>query len=280
MRPATRARRRRSRLLAVARYAFPTFVQADEPLVVSAVTREVSTSEQRLCRLAQEAADARDPLSALETLAELRRELQAVTREQVTRGLSAGRSFGEVGRALGVSRQAAHRRYRELVPAQAPRVRATEELRRVLRVAREEALSSNATALGSEHLLIAVLRCGDEAARALVREGVTLEAARAAARRLAADRGGPSGFGASRPGVHGVLRDATQAALARGDRWLDVGAVLLAALAESQGGARRVLIALGVDVATVRARLECERDARYPPAGTGAANGNRSSDAA
>ena len=53
-------------------------------------------------------------MRALETLAELRREIELFNREQVKRGLAAGRSFGEVARALGVSRQAAHRRYRDL----------------------------------------------------------------------------------------------------------------------------------------------------------------------
>jgi ATP-dependent Clp protease ATP-binding subunit ClpA len=212
----------------------------------------VSTSEQRICRLAQAAADARDPLSALETVVELRRELEIFTREQVARGLGAGESFAEVARRLGMSRQAAHTRFRDLAPAQRSRVQATDELRRVLRLAREEAVSSKAAALGSEHLLIAVLRGGDDAAQALFREGVTLEAARARERELAANPAPSSGGGASHLGMRGVLRDATRGAIPRGERCLGVDALLLAALADPEGGARRVLTALGVDADAVR----------------------------
>ena len=110
----------------------------------------MSTSAQRVCRLAQEAAEADDSLSALETLVQLRRELEVLTREQVALGLGAGRSFGEVARALGISRQAAHRRYRGLVPAPRPRVAVTGQARRVLRLAREEARATRAIALGSD----------------------------------------------------------------------------------------------------------------------------------
>jgi Clp amino terminal domain, pathogenicity island component len=224
----------------------------------------VSSSEQRLCRLAQDAADAHDPLRALETLVELRGELEAVTRVHVERGLRAGRSFGDVARALGISRQAAHRRYRDLAPARR-QVAATEQARRVLRVAGEEALTAKAAALGSEHVLVAVLRCGGDAAETLVRGGVTLEVARACARAIAAERSGVSGSGGPPGGLRGVLREATGVAAARGERWLDVDAVLLAALADPDGGARRLLTALGMDSAEIRGRLERQPDTPHPP---------------
>jgi hypothetical protein len=223
----------------------------------------VPTPEQRLCRLAQEAADAQDPLRALETLVELRGELEAFTRAQVERALRAGRSFSDVARASRISRQAAHRRFRDLAgpPAHSGPLAATEQARRVFRAAREEALKAKATAVGSEHVLIAVLRCRGDAAQALVREGVTLETARACARGLAADRGHAAGAGAPPAGLGGVLRAAKRVAITRGERSLDVNAVLLGALADPHGGARRVLTVLAADLASIRSQLGCEPDA-------------------
>jgi len=221
----------------------------------------VSASVQRVCRLAQEAADADDPLSALETIVELRREPEDFTREQVARGLAANRSFGEVARALGISRQAAHRRYRELAPAAGPRIATTEQVRRVLQLAREEARSTRAPALGSHHLLIGVILRGGDAAMALIDADVTVERIRAWESAMAAEAALPSGFRNTRSEVRELLREATQAAISLGERWIDVTGLLSAALADPHGGARRVLAALDVDVSAVRARLE--RDARF-----------------
>ena len=189
---------------------------------------------------------------------ELRRELEVLTREQVARGLGAGRTFGEMARAMGVSRQAAHRRYRELAPASQAHLVATEEVRRVLRLAREEARSTRAAVLGSEHVLIAVLVSGGDAAQALIDAGATLERVRACDRAMSAERAWPSGFRPARSGGRNLLREATRRAISRGERWLDVDGLLSAALADPDGGARRVLVALGVDVSAVRARLERE----------------------
>lgn len=213
----------------------------------------MADSEQRLCRLAHDAADAEDPLRALELLVELRDELQDFTREQAEHALQAGRSYGDVARALGISRQAAHSRFRDLAPGRAPapraRVVATERALRVLRAAREEALIAKAAAPGSEHVLMAVLRCGGDAALALARQGATLVGARACARGIVRDRDDAA---APTSELRAVLREATAIAIARGDAELDVDAVLLGALADPDGGAHQVLMALGVDAASIR----------------------------
>ena len=72
----------------------------------------MSEHRQRICALAEEAASEADPESALRTLVELRRELDAFVGVQVERGLAAGASFADVARALGISRQAAGLRRR------------------------------------------------------------------------------------------------------------------------------------------------------------------------
>src|SRR6188472_771923 len=78
--------------------------------------RGASASGQAICRLAGEAADAADPEVALEALTRLREELEQFERQQVARALTAGRSFGAIARALGISRQAVHRRFSGLSP--------------------------------------------------------------------------------------------------------------------------------------------------------------------
>ena len=55
-----------------------------------------------------------EPLDALAALTTLRSELDAFEREQVRRALESGYSYSAVARGLGISRQAAHRRYRGL----------------------------------------------------------------------------------------------------------------------------------------------------------------------
>src|SRR3954451_25088801 len=140
-------------------------------------------SGQRICRLAEEAANAERPQEALRLLCELRRELEDFERRQAAHALSVGESFGEIARALGVSRQAAHRRFRDLAPGDDGDglERPTPEARLVADYAREEA--GEEAGVRSEHMLIAVLRFGDgAAASALEDEGVTLLRARAAVR--------------------------------------------------------------------------------------------------
>ena len=74
----------------------------------------------RLTELLEHAVRASDPEVALHDLAALRRELDAFERVQAWRALDGGSSYGAVARALGISRQAAHRRYRELAAATEP----------------------------------------------------------------------------------------------------------------------------------------------------------------
>jgi DNA invertase Pin-like site-specific DNA recombinase len=71
---------------------------------------------ERIILLTRRMLLARDPLAALEDLQALRADLDAFEREQVRRALASGASYGAVARALGISRQAAHRRYRDEFP--------------------------------------------------------------------------------------------------------------------------------------------------------------------
>lgn len=60
--------------------------------------------------------DARDPLEALRELELRRRELDDLERQLVLRARVAGASWKQVGAAVGVSGQAAHKKHRRDVP--------------------------------------------------------------------------------------------------------------------------------------------------------------------
>ena len=120
-------------------------------------------SGQEICRLAERASTAATPDEALEILRALREELGEFERQQVARALTLGEPVTAVARALGVSRQSAHRRFRDLVPPRAPaqRLLPTPETRLAVEYARYEARKHGAPAVGSVHLLLGILHSGN-----------------------------------------------------------------------------------------------------------------------
>jgi ATP-dependent Clp protease ATP-binding subunit ClpA len=200
----------------------------------------VPGSGELICGLAERASSAASPGEALRLMRELRAAIDAFERRQVARALTTGQSVAEVSRALGVTRQSAHRRFRGLI---APgthdgRPRPTPELRLVVEYARVEAQDLDAAAVGSEHLLLGSLRCGEHpAVAALDRLGVGYGPARDAARTVLAGSG---------TDVKRVLCAALQ--LAQRDGCLQIGIehVLLGALHDPASGATATLRALRV----------------------------------
>src|SRR5579875_993186 len=94
-----------------------------------------------------------DPAGQLEALCELRRELDTIESELAADAIRAGMSWREIGAAIGVSKQAAHRRHRDSVarlvkdsePAEqngsSGGVNVSVPARRAVRIARQEAAS-------------------------------------------------------------------------------------------------------------------------------------------
>jgi ATP-dependent Clp protease ATP-binding subunit ClpA len=214
---------------------------------------------KRICELAEDAAHAEDGMSALRTLTELRQEAELLAEAHVERALAAGHSFADVARALGISRQAAHRRYRELAPerpSEPPRrLRATAEARAAVRLAREHAVAAGED-LRAKHVLLGILGTDGDAARALQAQGVTVEAAHACARAMDGD-GARSDASDGDANLRRMLREAGRVALARGEERLGAEQLLLAALGDADDGARRTLAALGVTPASIRTQLGC-----------------------
>ncbi len=198
---------------------------------------------------------------ALKALTALRRELDAFERVQAWKALDTGASYGAVARALGISRQAAHRRYRELAEATEPppgdepvRLRVAPEARAAVQLATEEAGALGASRLGSEHLLLGILRAGDSVGAAALRaNGVTLDAARAAAQPTLVDDEGFEGQVTAY--ARRVFGEALRQAAADPSHVIGVGDLLRAALGDPRGGACRTLDALDVDSEAVRAAI-------------------------
>jgi hypothetical protein len=216
----------------------------------------------RLTELLEHATHASDPETALKALTALRRELDAFERVQAWRALDGGASYGSVARSLGISRQAAHRRYRELAAATEPpaggepvRLRVAPEARAAVQLATEEAAALGATRMGSEHLLLGILRGRDSVGAEVLRaSGVTLEAARAAAQPTLADDA-PVGEGQVTAYARRVFGEALRQAAADPTHVITVADLLRAALRDRRGGACRTLDALSVDSEAVFAAI-------------------------
>ena len=214
------------------------------------------------------------PEAALRAMSALREELDAFERLQVARALDAGQSFGGVARALGISRQAAHRRYRDLagvaLPDEGPkaghgRILVPTEARAAVTLAREEASTLGARTVGCEHLLLGIVRSrATSAATMLENGGVTLTEARRCAQPTLVDGApppapAPTPVGSGPRGIsayaRAVFEQSLREAVKRGDGYIGVDHLLLASLEDPNGGACRTLYELGLDPEDVRASL-------------------------
>jgi ATP-dependent Clp protease ATP-binding subunit ClpA len=223
-------------------------------------------SARRIARLAAEAAAASEPRDALRAVSELRRELDAFERRQVAVALSEGATFAQIARDVGVSRQAVHRRFRDLADREA--VPATSaDVRRILREARDDAVALGARSLGSEHVLLATLRAEDVPAAALLRtSGASFDRAKAlvegsSVRVPLFRRGGVSGDQPS------LMAAPMAEARRRGAQRVEVEDLIIGMLSDESGGAARILRALGVDLDLVRTEIGTLRGRRRPVGG-------------
>ena len=229
-----------------------------------------------------------DPAGQLEALCELRRELDAIESELAADAIRAGMSWREIGAAIGVSKQAAHRRHRDSVarlvkdPDAAPDggsssgggVNVSVPARRAVRIARQEAASLGSNEVGTEHLLLGILQCGDDGASALLKQlGVTLEAARdavqpttemtlEAARRAYATSEQSGAATLVSPVARRILERALTHAAARDSSELTALDLLRSLVMHDESGAARTLTRMGVDPSRLRTAVSGAADFR------------------
>ncbi|HEY6889162.1 MAG TPA: helix-turn-helix domain-containing protein [Solirubrobacter sp.] len=183
----------------------------------------MAPNAQNIVALLERALTVPAPIESLATLTELRNELDELERAHVARALQAGESYADIARPLGISRQAAHRRYRDLASAPPARPTLSPEARAALLKAREEAARHGSVSIDSTHLLLAIAGA----------KGVDVDAARRSF--------GPPTINAPVPsGLHPALH----ARLTRGVGMLGLDHLVRAALEDPDG--RRLLDRLGV----------------------------------
>jgi Clp amino terminal domain, pathogenicity island component len=232
----------------------------------------MAVSRGAIEQLAFDTARITDPETALRALTALRQELDATEPELVLGALQAGASWSRVARALGITKQAAHRKYRYLfdhamdASAGGPKLRASNEARQAIHFAREEAQQLGQPAVGTEHVLLGILHCRESrAVKVLNALGVTLESARDSLRTTmpglapkpsGSERPSPDGFTAQ---VRRIIETSLREALKRGEDHVGLEHLLLALLSDSRSGAVQTLEALRTTPAAIRRRLERER---------------------
>ena len=224
-------------------------------------------ADRHLGDLLRRAVGTDDPEDALRAITLLRGELDRLERDAVACARVAGSSWSTIAVALSITRQAAQKRHRgaspapNAAPAPMRTVLVTAPARMAVRLGRQEARTMGSRFVGTEHLLLGILRSGDNrAARVLQDMGVTVAHARAAAQPTLVDGRGhsePAGKDGMSAYARAVLEQSLREALGRGEGYIGVEHLLLALLREDVGGAARTLHELGVDPDAVRERLVC-----------------------
>jgi len=185
----------------------------------------MSPAAGRILTELQRALTAGEPLDALAALTQLRAALDTYEAEQVRRALAQGESFAAIAREVGISRQAAHRRYRDLTTTAPPTL--SDDARAALVRAREEAARQGSRSIDGEHLVLALAHAG-----ALQ---LDIEAARRSFGPPALDAPKPAGL---HPSIH--------ARLVRNTGVLGIDQLVQATLQDA--GARRLLDQFGGSV--------------------------------
>ncbi len=217
--------------------------------------------------LAGAAAQASDPEAGLASVAELREAIAGLEDAHVSAALRAGWTWSQIGAALGITKQAAHRRYasRPLAP---PSERETTEAlvapgpRQAVAHARREALSRGDRTVDTAHLLLGALLVAEgPCAQALRQLGLTTEIARRQLDYFSEPQTPPpSGPDAAvllpvsrrcRVAMEQSLREMVR----DGSRRLGVEHLLYALLRDQESAAVRLLAALGLSATEVEAAL-------------------------
>lgn len=222
-------------------------------------------------QLARDTVRIPDPDTALRALTALRQELNQIEPDLVRRALRAGLSWSRIARALGISKQAAHNKYRHLNGHDSEpwgdeaKVIVTSEARKAIQFAREEAKSLGQPAVCTEHILLGILRCHkSHAVKALGSLGVTHHAARDCLQTtmpgipVSPDSPASDTENGVSPHARRILEGSLREALNRHEGYIGVEHLLLSLLSDSRNGAVQTLETLKATPAQIRQRLDHE----------------------
>lgn len=223
---------------------------------------------ERGVEAARRAARLGDPAQGLAAVTALRREVEALEVEQVRHALGAGWSWRRIAEALGVSKQAAHKKHAARPPttiapvAEGQRLVITGQARRAVEYAREEARRLEHPAVEPAHLLLGLLRSSNGATATALREaGIDLDSTRRDVQTMRpvgpADGAEPAPARLPvSPGARGAFEQALREAVGRGDGHLGLEHMMLALLRDSESGAVETLGRLGVPPRRLHRMLE------------------------
>jgi hypothetical protein len=216
------------------------------------------TTLQDLINVVRTSAPGDDPLGQLaeasRTAADLEQMGDALLGHFVDQSRRSGRSWSEISAALGVSRQAAHKRF-SLGALSLDRF--TQRAQRVLAAAEDEARALGHDVVGTEHLLLALFEPVESvAAWALGQAGLTREACEEQILALF-PRGNHAGRGELpfTPRALDAVRGAADEAGQLGHDYIGTEHLLLALFRDDEALASRVLATLGAAYDEVKARI-------------------------
>lgn len=232
-----------------------------------------------LSALIRRAGRSSKPEQGLKAIAELRQELDELERHHVHAACSEGWTWSKISLALGVSKQAAHKKHAKAVRAMIEaaeaadavptdaRVLVTAEARDAVRRARDEARVLGHRVVGTEHLLLGVLHEDSPEVRVLESAGVNLDQARAclqptmaeedhAIAVTASDTAAAAAATGVSPLARACLEQSLRETIRRGDTHLGIEHLVLALVSRTEGGAARTLEKCGTSAATIRRLLE------------------------
>jgi hypothetical protein len=191
--------------------------------------------------------------AAFQAVAELEAVGDAVLTHFVEECRRSGRSWSEISAALGVSKQAAHKRFS--LPG--PKLeRFTERARSAVRAAADDARAFGHVYVGTEHLLLGLFEpTGGVAARILAEVGFSHERVVADVVRAAPVTSSTIADPPLTPRAAATLERARTEATALGHNYVGTEHLLLALFGDPEGLAAKILTAGGVTHDDVRDRV-------------------------
>jgi hypothetical protein len=196
--------------------------------------------------------------TASSTIGELTRNSDAALGYFVDRARGAGKSWVEISAVLGVSKQAAHKRFAVSWTTRPGFKHYTPRTRQVVEAAAGIALSRNHANVGTEHLLLALYTEPEAlATKVLVAHGITEEAVDTAVTAVIPRGATPyEGEPPLTPRAAHVLQGALAEALELGHNYIGTEHILLSFYRDSGGVATKVLQELGLEGPAARAAIE------------------------